>query len=103
MSYQTGSASSSTDVVKQLVTWLVSLGWTQDRSAVEGAGWTASLHHNGNFVHLRAVENESGVPWNAGFAAAHYFHQLHHVRRAEEMMADDVRGASARLRELIDI
>ena len=71
MSYQTGSATSSTDLVKQLVTWLVSLGWTQDRSAVEGAGWTASLHHNSNYVHLRAVENETG-PWHAQFGNAHY-------------------------------
>jgi hypothetical protein len=72
MSYQTGSATSSTDLVKQIVTWLVSLGWTQDRSAIEGSGWTASLHHNANYVHLRAVENESSVPWHAGYGTAHY-------------------------------
>jgi hypothetical protein len=71
MSYQAGSATSSTDLVQQLVTWLVSLGWTQNRSAVEGSGWTASLHNNGNYVHLRAAENESSI-WNANFVAAHY-------------------------------
>jgi hypothetical protein len=77
MSYQTGSATSSTDLVKQLVTWLVSLGWTQDRSAVEGSGWTASLHHNGNYVHLRAGENEA-APWHAvAGSTPHYSIQMY--------------------------
>jgi hypothetical protein len=77
MSYQTGSASSSTDLVKQIVTWLVSIGWTQDRSAVEGAGWTASLHHNANYVHLRAGENEAG-PWHVvGNPILHYSVQMY--------------------------
>jgi hypothetical protein len=71
MSYQTGSASSSTDLLQKLVTWLVSIGWTQDRSAVEGTGWTASLHHNGNYAHLRAVENET-VTWQSSYGQAHY-------------------------------
>jgi hypothetical protein len=72
MSYQNGSATSATDLLQQLVTWLVSLGWTQDRSAIEGFGWTASLHHNANYVHLRAVMNESGVPWHANSGGTHY-------------------------------
>lgn len=61
MSYQTGSASSPVDLLQKLVTWLVSIGWTQDRSAIEGAGWTASLHKSGNYAHFRAAMNES--PW----------------------------------------
>jgi hypothetical protein len=71
MSYQTGSASSSTDLIQQLVTWLVGIGWTQDRSAVEGSGWTASLHKGGNYVHLRAAENETTI-WQTMFGTAHY-------------------------------
>lgn len=71
MSYQTGSASSSTDLLQKLVTWLVSLGWNQDRSAVEGSGWTASLDLHGNFVHLRAAENETTI-WQANGGGAHY-------------------------------
>jgi hypothetical protein len=76
MNYQTGSASSSTDLLQKLVTWLVSIGWNQDRSATEGSGWTASLDLNGNFVHLRAVENEANV-WqhdsgNAGYGVDMY-------------------------------
>lgn len=72
MSYQHGSATTSTDLLQQLVTWLVGLGWTQDRSAVEGSGWTASLHHNANYVHMRAVENEGAKPWNVNFGSPHY-------------------------------
>jgi hypothetical protein len=72
MAYQTGSASSSTDLVQKLVTWLVGLGWNQDRSAVEGSGWTATLDKSGNFVNLRAVENESAVPWHVNVGFAHY-------------------------------
>jgi hypothetical protein len=71
MSYQTGTAATSTDLLQKIVTWLVSLGWTQDRSAVEGSGWTASLHHNGNFVHMRAVEGEASVPWHSNLAGAY--------------------------------
>lgn len=72
MAYQTGAASSTTDLLQKLVTWLVSLGWHQDRSAVEGSGWTASLDLHGNFVHLRACENESSGIWNAMFGVASY-------------------------------
>lgn len=59
MAYLNGSATSSTDLLQQLVTFLVANGWTQDRSASEGSGWTASLHKSGNYAHLRARENEA--------------------------------------------
>jgi hypothetical protein len=72
MPYQTGTATSSTDLVQQLVAWLVSLGWNQDRSAVEGSGWTASLDLHGNFVHLRACENESSGVWQSMYGVAGY-------------------------------
>jgi hypothetical protein len=70
MSYQTGAASSSTDLIQKLATWLVSLGWTQDRNAAEGGGWTTTLHNNGNYVHCRACENESTGIWQNYFAGA---------------------------------
>lgn len=57
--YATGSAATSTDAVQQLVTFLVAAGWTQDMSQAEGSGWRAHLHKSGNYVHLRASENES--------------------------------------------
>lgn len=71
MSYQTGAASSSTDVLQKLITWLVSIGWTQDRSAAEGSGWTISAHKSGNYAHLRACENEN-TPWSRGFGGPTY-------------------------------
>lgn len=59
MPYQNGSAASSTDLLQQLVTFLVANGWTTDLSASEGLGWRAHLHKSGNYVHLRAAEGEA--------------------------------------------
>jgi hypothetical protein len=71
MPYQTGSASSATDLLQKLNTWLVASGWTSDRSASEGSGWTVTAHLGSNFVNLRASENE--VPsWASGFGVTHY-------------------------------
>lgn len=72
MSYQTGTPSSPVNLLQTLVTWLVGIGWTQDRSAAEGAGWTATLHHNGNYVNLRATVNEGNFPWVANNGNLHY-------------------------------
>jgi hypothetical protein len=63
MPYQNGSATSSTDLLQQLVTFLAANGWTTDLSASEGLGWRAHLHKSGNYVHLRAAENEE--PWQS--------------------------------------
>lgn len=58
MSYSNGTATSSTDLLQQLVTFLVAAGWTQDMSQAEGSGWRAHLHLGSDYVHLRAAENE---------------------------------------------
>jgi hypothetical protein len=63
--YATGAASSCTDALTKLVTFLVAAGWTTDMSASDGAGWRAHLHKSGNYVHLRAAENEQ--PWQSGY------------------------------------
>lgn len=71
MAYQTGSASSSTDLLQKLITFLVANGWTSDRSAAEGSGWTVTAHLGSNYVNLRASENE--IPsWAAQFGSAYY-------------------------------
>jgi hypothetical protein len=70
MPYQNGSAASTTDLLQQLVTFLVANGWTTDLSASEGSGWRAHLHLSGNYVHLRASENES--PWQQHFSGTSY-------------------------------
>lgn len=71
MSYQNGSATDTTDLLQQLVTFLVAAGWTQDMSQAEGSGWRAHLHKSGNYIHLRAAENEAVFQQSFG-ATAHY-------------------------------
>jgi hypothetical protein len=66
MAYSNGSATTSTDLVQQLVTFLVANGWTEDMSQAEGFGWRAHLHKSGNYVHLRARENERAFQQNVG-------------------------------------
>lgn len=67
MSYQTGTASSPTNLLQTLVTWLAGLGWNTDLSATDGAGWRAHLDLHGNFVHMRAFSNEgSSLPFVSG-------------------------------------
>lgn len=69
MAYVNGTATDSTDLLQQLVTFLTAHGWTSDRSAGEGSGWTASLHLGSNYVHLRAAINESGIWTNSAGGA----------------------------------
>lgn len=70
MAYSNGSATSTTDLLQQLVTFLAANGWTTDLSAAEGSGWRAHLHKSGNFVHLRAAENEA--VWQSHFGSTAY-------------------------------
>lgn len=60
MAYATGVPTSPTDLLQQLNSFLTANGWTSDRSAVEGSGWTASLHKGSTYAHLRALSNEAG-------------------------------------------
>jgi hypothetical protein len=75
MSYQTGTATSPINLLQTLVTWLVSIGWTQDMSqadGVGGAGWRAHLHKGTNYVSLRAfVSTETATNiWGGGMTQA---------------------------------
>lgn len=65
-SYQTGTASSPTNLLQTLVTWLVAQGWTSDQSASDGSGWRAHLHKGALYVNLRAAVNESIWNYNNG-------------------------------------
>jgi hypothetical protein len=58
MAFQNSAATDPQDLLQKLVTFLVANGWTTDRSAAEGLGWTASLHNGGVYVHFRAALNE---------------------------------------------
>lgn len=56
--YQTGSASSPTDLLQKLVTWLVAQGWTQNMSQADGSGWRAHLNKGSHYVNMRSAMNE---------------------------------------------
>lgn len=60
MAYATGVPTSPTDLLQQLDTFLAANGWTSDRSAAEGFGWTASLHKGSTYAHLRALVADAG-------------------------------------------
>ncbi len=60
MAYQTGTATSPTNLLQTLVTFLTGNGWTQDMSQADGAGWRAHLHKGSLYINLRANEAEAG-------------------------------------------
>jgi hypothetical protein len=58
MSYATGVPTSPVNLLQTFATWLVSIGWTSDKSAAAGLGWESHLHKNGVYVHFRAAVGE---------------------------------------------
>ncbi len=60
MAYQTGTATSPTDLLQQLVTFLTNNGWTSNMSQADGAGWRAHLAKGGLYINLRANMSEAG-------------------------------------------
>ena len=54
MAYLTGTATSPTDLLQQLVAWLNTLGWTTEMSKADTNGWRAHLSKSGVYVNLRA-------------------------------------------------
>ena len=54
MAYLTGTATSPTDLLQQLVAWLNTLGWTTEMSQADTNGWRAHLSKAGVYVNLRA-------------------------------------------------
>jgi len=78
MSYQTGSATDGTDLLQQLVTWLVSIGWNSDLSASDQAngGWRAHLDKGGLFVHLKS-HFPGDTSWQTSATTAGYALQLY--------------------------
>jgi len=54
MAFLQGTATDGTDLLKQLVAWLVTIGWNTDLSEVDGFGWRAHVDKGGVFVHLKS-------------------------------------------------
>lgn len=68
--YQTGAASSPTNLLQALVTWLTAQGWTVDQSSSDGAGWRAHLFKGSLNVNFRSAINErifSGIDDDVGY------------------------------------
>lgn len=76
MAFETSSATDGNDLLQKLVTFLVANAWTQDRSAVEGLGWTATLHKGSDYVHFRSARNElepvKNGPSSVGYSISLY-------------------------------
>jgi len=65
MAYEPNSATGVVDMLQKIVTWLVTRGWTSNKSEAYGSGWRAHLSKNGVYVNLRALVNESSPFANA--------------------------------------
>lgn len=59
MAYQTGSASSPTQLLDALRVFAVANGWTELRWNANGAGYQLSLTKNGLYFHLRSAVGEA--------------------------------------------
>lgn len=64
MAYQTGTATSPSDLLQQLATWVATAGWTVDSSASDGLGWRLHAHRGAVYVNMRAAVNESSADAN---------------------------------------
>lgn len=58
MSFYEDTSSSPIDLLQKIVVWLVSIGWVQDMSQGDGAGWRAHLHKGSTYINFRAMVNE---------------------------------------------
>lgn len=73
--YASGSASSPTDLLNSLVTFLTTQGWTIDANAVDGSGKRVHAHKGSDYINLRSAMNEtpfSGLGGNAGYGIGLY-------------------------------
>lgn len=58
MPFENGAATDASDLLQKLEIFLAANGWTSDRSAVEGSGWTVTMHNGSDYVHFRSSINE---------------------------------------------
>lgn len=64
--YATGASTSPTDLLNTLAAFLTTQGWTQDDLSTEGAGRRLHTHKNGDYLNVRAAENEDSLFPNLG-------------------------------------
>lgn len=73
--YASGAATSPTDLLNLLVTFLTTQGWTIDANAVDGSGKRVHAHKGSDYINLRSAINEtifSGLGGNAGYGIGLY-------------------------------
>lgn len=73
--YASGAATSPTDLLNLLVTFLTTQGWTIDANATDGAGKRVHAHKGSDYINLRSVINEAvwpGLGGNVGYGIALY-------------------------------
>lgn len=63
MAYETGTATSPTDLLQKFVTWLVSRGWTSNKSEADSLGWRSHVSKGGVYVNLRSNIGSGASVW----------------------------------------
>lgn len=61
MAYQTGTATSGSDILDKLRIFVLSLGWTVNRWVTAGSGKELCIQKGTSFFNFRSYENESAV------------------------------------------
>lgn len=64
--YQTGTATSATDLVQQLATFLTSAGWTVNKSQAQGSGWWISVQKGTDLFANLVSDPAAGTGTNPG-------------------------------------
>ena len=55
--YASGAATSPTDLLNLLVTFITTQGWTIDSNTTDGSGKRVHAHKGSNYINLRAAMN----------------------------------------------
>lgn len=58
MAYQTGTATSPTDLLQKIQAFIAANGWTIDAGATDGTGYRLHAHRGAVYVNLRSAINE---------------------------------------------
>lgn len=72
MAYQNGTATSPTDLLQKIATFIVANGWTQDMSQADGTGWRLHAHKSASYINLKTAINTTTA---AEYFTDQYYHQ----------------------------
>lgn len=57
MAYQNGTATSPTDLLQKIASFIAANGWTQDMSQADGTGWRLHAHKGAVYINLKVAIN----------------------------------------------